>query len=76
MPGFAIQRYASKVVLSGALTSTLYLGLFLFEDAILHFSGLGRWYFVVPVTIAFAFSFVHGAFTGHFWDALGVHARK
>ena len=76
MPGFGIRRFASKVVVLGALTSALYLGLFLFEDAILHASALGRWYFVVPVTIAFIFSLVHGAFTGHFWDALGVQAKK
>lgn len=76
MPGFGIRRFASKVVVLGALSGALYLGLFLFEDAILHASGLGRWYFVVPVTIAFIFSLVHGAFTGHFWDALGVQAKK
>ena len=76
MPGFGVRHRAGKVVVLGALTCGLYLGLFLFEDAILRASGLGRWYFVVPVTIAFIFSWVHGAFTGHFWDALGVQAKK
>jgi hypothetical protein len=30
----------------------------------------------VPVAMAFLFSLVHGAFTGHFWDVLGIKARK
>lgn len=76
MPRFGMQRFTSRVVVLGTLTSVLYLGLFLFEDAILRASGQGRWYFVVPVAIAFVFSYVHGAFTGHFWDALGVQAKK
>ena len=32
-----------------------------------------RWY--LPVLTAFAFSIAHGAFTGYFWDVLGVRAR-
>ena len=28
-----------------------------------------------PVGVALVFSFVHGAFTGKFWDALGVKPR-
>ncbi len=60
----------------GALTLLLYGGLFLAEDHVLQLSALGGWYFLIPVTIAFAFSLAHGAFTGHFWDLLGVKARK
>ena len=29
----------------------------------------------LPVATAFAFSIAHGAFTGYFWDVLGVRAR-
>jgi hypothetical protein len=32
--------------------------------------------FYVPVVIAFVFSLIHGAFTGLFWDALGLKPRK
>ena len=32
-----------------------------------------RWY--LPVMTAFAFSIAHGAFTGYFWEVLGVRAR-
>lgn len=35
----------------------------------------GNWLFVfVPILIAFAVSYVHGAFTGMFWDSLGLKA--
>jgi len=60
----------------GALTGLLYAGLFLAEDPILRVAALGGWNVLVPVAIAFTFSAVHGAFTGHFWDLLGVKARK
>jgi hypothetical protein len=33
-------------------------------------------YAVVPVLIAMVFSLVHGAFTAHFWDLLGLRAKK
>lgn len=32
--------------------------------------------FFIPIVIAFAFSLIHGAFTGYFWDALGLRPRK
>ena len=32
-------------------------------------------YAVVPMVIALVFSAVHGAFTGHFWDLLGLKAK-
>jgi len=30
----------------------------------------------VPLVIALIFSFVHGAFTGRFWDLFGLRAKK
>jgi hypothetical protein len=33
-----------------------------------------RWY--LPVITAFAFSLAHGAFTGYFWDVVGVRAKS
>ena len=29
---------------------------------------------LIPVAVAFAFSWVHGAFAGYFWDVLGLRA--
>lgn len=34
------------------------------------------WFVLVPILIAFAMSYVHGAFTGLFWDVLGLKAKK
>ena len=66
----------ARTLALGVLTLLLYAALFLTADRLLQLSALGGWYFLVPVTIAFAFSFAHGAFTGYFWDVLGVKARK
>jgi len=60
----------------GALSLALYAGLFLLQDRVLGLSALGGWYGLVPVAIALVFSLAHGAFTGYFWDLLGVKARK
>lgn len=32
--------------------------------------------FLIPIVVALVFSFVHGAFTGHFWEVLGFKAAK
>lgn len=59
----------------GILSAVLYFLLYYFEEPILNWSEQGGWYFMVPISIAFIFSLVHGAFTGHFWDFLGVKAK-
>lgn len=69
-------RQVTRAAAFGAVTLVLYACLFALERPILEWSSRGGWYFLVPVAIAFAFSFVHGAFTGYFWDVLGIKARK
>lgn len=32
--------------------------------------------FIIPVIVAFVFSYFHGHFTGHFWESLGLNAAK
>jgi hypothetical protein len=32
--------------------------------------------FLIPVVVAFVFSYFHGTFTGHFWETLGLRAAK
>ena len=32
------------------------------------------WHVLVPIGLAFAISYVHGAFTGLFWDVMGLKA--
>jgi hypothetical protein len=60
----------------GALSLTLYVLLYLFEDSFLALASNGGWFFLVPVATAFVFSFVHGNFTAYFWDMLGIKAKK
>lgn len=65
----------------GAASAGLYLLLFLFSDQLTELAGANRegkhWlYALVPLGIALVFSLVHGAFTGHFWDLLGLRAKK
>jgi hypothetical protein len=69
------QRFA-RTLLLGAASALLYWLMFANEGLVLEFSAKGRWYFLFPVAIAFLFSFVHGAFTAEFWDALGVRPRR
>ena len=69
-------RAMFQILVYGAISITLYFCLYLFADRILELSRQGEWYFIVPISIAFLFSFVHGHFTGQFWDVLGIKAKQ
>lgn len=65
-----------KAVAYGAASIALYALLFIYADETVEFARRTRegekiW-FLVPILIAFVFSLVHGAFTGCFWDAIGL----
>lgn len=62
-------------VVLGIISAGLYFLLWMLEQPIMELSRQGKWYFIVPVAIAFTFSLVHGAFTGYFWDAFGIKAK-
>jgi len=65
-----------KALMFGAVSFVLYTLLFVYSDQLVEFAHLTRQgekiWFVVPIVIAFVFSYVHGAFTGYFWDILGL----
>jgi hypothetical protein len=65
-----------RTFIYGVLSIALYFSLYLFADPILELSRQGRWYFIVPIVIAFLFSVIHGNFTGQFWDLFGVKAKQ
>ncbi|MGC1952281.1 MAG: hypothetical protein WA970_06860 [Gammaproteobacteria bacterium] len=73
-------RALITTVVLGVTSAGLYLLLFLFSDMLLELAAATRrgekLAALVPVAIAMIFSFVHGAFTGHFWDLLGLRAKK
>lgn len=60
----------------GAASIAAYFLLYLFEEEIIALVGRGGWYFLLPVATAFLFSYLHGTFTGYFWDILGIKAKK
>lgn len=37
-----------------------------------HMAAGVRWHVLIPILLAFAISIVHGAFTGLFWEAMGL----
>lgn len=64
-----------KVFLWGILVVGLYTGLYLNETEIVQWTAEGKWTFIVPIVIAFVFSFAHGNFTGEFWNVLGIKPK-
>jgi hypothetical protein len=71
-----VGRQLTQTVAYGTVALILYFLLYLFEDSILAITTRGRWYFLLPVLAAFVFSFVHGRFTSHFWETLGIKAKR
>jgi hypothetical protein len=65
-----------KLFAYGAVVAVLYALLFVYEREVIEICRRGGWWFLFPVTVAFVFSLFHGTFTGLFWDALGVQAKK
>ncbi len=70
------QRVLLYTIVLGILSAGLYFLLWWLEKPIMSYSQQGKWYFIIPIAIAFAFSLVHGAFTGYFWEALGIQAKS
>lgn len=69
----AIAKTAGLGLLSGGFYGALYA----FQSPILDFTSKGGGLSTAAViAIAFAFSAVHGAFTGRFWDILGLKAKR
>lgn len=66
-----------QLCLSGVVSGLLYFLLYFYEGEVReHFTRTDGLYPALPILAAFVFSFAHGAFTGYFWEVLGVSARK
>ncbi len=73
----AARKPCLGLIVSGLISGALYLALYLFQHEIMAaFTRTDGWDPALPVITAFAFSFAHGAFTGYFWEALGITARR
>ena len=63
--------------LSGLISGALYFALYLNNQEILAaYTRTDGWYPALPVITALVFSLAHGAFTGYFWEVLGVTAKR
>ncbi|BAZ92703.1 hypothetical protein TspCOW1_24410 [Thiohalobacter sp. COW1] len=73
-------RALAVTLLLGAVSAGLYFLLFLYSDRLVELAAATRQgeklYALIPIVIALVFSFVHGAFTGRFWELLGLRAKK
>ena len=65
-----------SAIIFGVLSVGLYALLFIKQDLVNATFGRGGIYALLPIMTAFAFSFVHGSFTGNFWTVLGIEAAK
>ncbi len=79
-PGGASRRAFVVTLVLGAASIGLFLLLYLFSDTLPQLAAATRQgdklYALIPIAIAMVFSLVHGAFTGAFWDLLGLRAKK
>jgi hypothetical protein len=65
-----------RLAATGVLSAVCYALLFAYEREVMAaFTRTDELYWLLPVLTAFVFSFVHGAFTGYFWEAVGIRAR-
>jgi hypothetical protein len=65
------------LVVSGAASALCYVLLFSYQKEVMAaFTRTDGWYPMLPVVTAFVFSLAHGAFTGYFWEVLGITARQ
>ncbi len=65
-----------SALVMGVFSIGMYALLFLKQDLVNATFGKGGLNALLPIVTAFAFSFVHGSFTGNFWSALGIEAAK
>ena len=70
------ERPYLKTVLFGAVSIALYALLLAKQDFINDTFVKGGLYALLPIAMAFVFSFIHGNFTGCFWSSCGVEASK
>jgi hypothetical protein len=70
------KRPIGKLLLFGVGSTILYALVLSYQGLITAYFTRGALYAVLPIASAFAFSYVHGHFTGYFWSVLGIEANK
>jgi hypothetical protein len=64
------------MIVMGIISLALYTTLLLKQDLLNSTFAKGGWYALLPIVMAFVFSYFHGSFTGHFWTVLGIEAAR
>ena len=73
------KRPITATLLYGVASLMLYALLYVYADQFVAWAEQTKEHkslFLIPVVVAFVFSYFHGAFTGHFWESLGLRAAK
>lgn len=65
-----------KMLVFGICSSALYALVFSYQGLITAYFTRGALYAALPITTAFAVSFIHGNFTSYFWSVLGIEANR
>jgi uncharacterized membrane protein (DUF485 family) len=74
--GYGKKKPVGKMIIMGIISISLYTALLMNQDIINNYIGRGGVYALLPIVMAFIFSFIHGNFTGDFWTVLGVEAAR
>lgn len=78
-PAKHLSRVARAAWLTGLGSISLYTLLYIYSPIITQIAKAtiqgDKSLFFFPILIVFAFTLVHGKFTGYFWDALGLKAK-
>ena len=70
------KKPVAAMIVMGVISIALYTTLLMKQDMINSTFAQGGWYALLPIIVAFVFSYFHGGFTGHFWTVLGVEAAR
>jgi hypothetical protein len=70
------KKPVGAMIVMGIISIALYTTLLLKQDLLNTTFAQGGWYALLPIVMAFVFSYFHGSFTGHFWTVLGIEAAR
>jgi hypothetical protein len=70
------KKPVGAMIVMGFISIVLYTTLLLKQDLLNSTFAKGGWYALLPIIMAFVFSYFHGSFTGSFWTVLGIEAAK
>ena len=75
-----MRKRTQAAILYGLLSAALYFMLYTYSGDIRHIAEMtnqgDKTFFLLPIAIAFVFSFAHGVFTDRFWEAMGLKAKR